>query len=78
MKNKLWSVLLLVSSFAFAQTAPPQYGDPISLENAKKVLNAAEAFAIGKQWTVAIAIVDTGGNLVVFQKLTTHRSAPLI
>jgi glc operon protein GlcG len=69
MKNKLLITLLLVSTFAFAQTAPLQYGDPISLESAKKVLAAAETFATGKQWTVGIAIVDTGGNLVLFQKL---------
>ena len=32
-------------------------------------MNAAEAFAIGKRWTVVIAIVDNGGNLVLLQKI---------
>src|SRR6185295_5711718 len=69
MKTRLVWTLLLISSLTFAQAQAPQYGDPISLESAKKVLNAAEAFAVGKQWTVVIAIVDTGGNLVLLQKL---------
>ena len=67
MKNRLVWALLCISSLTFAQA--PQYGEPISLESAKKVLSAAEAFAVGKQWTVVIAIVDTGGNLVLLEKL---------
>ena len=66
------------SLIAFAQTSPKPatttspivaYGTPITLENAKKILSAAESFALGKQYTVAIAIVDTGGNLVAFEKM---------
>lgn len=67
MKNKLVWALLCISSLTLAQA--PQYGESISLENAKKILSAAEAFAVGKQWTVVIAIVDTGGILVLLEKL---------
>jgi glc operon protein GlcG len=52
-----------------AGAAPVAYGTPITLESAKKILAAAEAFAASKQFTVAIAIVDTGGNLVAFEKM---------
>lgn len=54
-----------------AATATPiiSYGPSITLEAAKKLLTAAEAFAVSKQYTVAIAIVDTGGNLVAFEKM---------
>lgn len=48
---------------------PPPYGEPISLEQAKKVLAAAEAEAKKNQWPVAIAIVDGSGFLVAFQRL---------
>jgi len=66
-----------VTFFAAAQTSvkpttpaqPPVYGMPISLENAKKMLAAAEAYAISKQYTVAIAIVDAGSNLVAFERI---------
>jgi uncharacterized protein GlcG (DUF336 family) len=74
MSIRLSLFLSVVSFCAFAQNQPsaptiPSYGDAISLETAKKVLGAAETFAKGKQWPVAIAIVDTGGNLVLFAKL---------
>ncbi|HMG90552.1 MAG TPA: heme-binding protein [Chryseolinea sp.] len=45
------------------------YGDPITLEAAKKLAAASEKFAIEKQWTIIVAIVDTGGNLVLLQKM---------
>lgn len=48
---------------------PLEYGTPISLANAKKILAVAESFATTKQYTVAIAIVDTGGNLVAFERM---------
>lgn len=53
------------------QVAPPviPYGPPISLETAKKAIAAAEAEAIANQWAVAIAIVDSGGNLVMLIRL---------
>lgn len=72
MKAKLLFVFTLIAFTAAAQTTAPAivaYGNPITLETAKKVMNAAEAFAIGKHWTVVIAIVDNGGNLVLFQKI---------
>jgi glc operon protein GlcG len=72
MKAKLLTlVITLISYCAVAQTpASPivPYGEPITLESAKKILNAAHAFAMSKQWTVVIAIVDTGGNLVLLEK----------
>ena len=64
--------LTLICFYASAQTTAPAtvaYGNPITLETAKKVMTAAEAFAISKHWTVVIAIVDNGGNLVMLQKI---------
>lgn len=53
------------------QVAPPStpYGAPIPLEAAKKAMAAAEAEANKNNWGVAIAIVDSGGNLVMLQRL---------
>jgi uncharacterized protein GlcG (DUF336 family) len=48
---------------------PPKYGAPIALEAAKRVMAAAEAEALAQQWPLAIAIVDNGGNLVMFHKM---------
>jgi len=41
----------------------------ITLEDAKKAMAAAEAEARKNSWNVAIAVVDAGGNLILFQKL---------
>lgn len=70
----LFAAALIASlvSFASAQTAappPPPYGEPISLDQAKKVLAAAEAEAKKNNWSVAISIVDGSGFLVAFQRL---------
>jgi uncharacterized protein GlcG (DUF336 family) len=53
------------------QAAPPStpYGAPIDMSGAKKVMAAAEAEAIKNNWGVAIAIVDSGANLVMLQRL---------
>jgi uncharacterized protein GlcG (DUF336 family) len=54
-----------------AQVAPPAtpYGSPISLADAKKAMAAAEAAAAQNGWGVAIAIVDSGANVVMLQRL---------
>ena len=64
------TLLALITSAARAQTAPaPAYGAPIGVDNAKKAAAAAIAEARKNNFTMAIAIVDTGGNLVYFEKM---------
>jgi len=45
------------------------YGPPIGLENARRSAAAALAEAHRNAWTMAVAIVDPGGNLVYFEKM---------
>jgi len=54
---------------AQAPAAPPAYGPPITLEQAKKAMASAEAEARKNSWNVVIAIVDSGGNIVMLQRL---------
>ena len=62
--------LVFVTSTTRAQTAPaPAYGMPIGLENDRKVATAALAEARKNNFTMAIAVVDTAGNLVYFEKM---------
>ena len=56
----------LLSTAAWSQ-AP--YGSNITLEQAKKAMAAAEAEARKNSWPVAIAITDTAGLLVMYQRL---------
>jgi glc operon protein GlcG len=68
MKIRILIFFLLISGVVLAQQAPLQYGSNVTLEQAKKIAAAAEAYAVSKNWTVVIAIVDTGGNLVYLQR----------
>jgi glc operon protein GlcG len=47
---------------------PPEYGAPISLVIAKRVMQSAEAEAETNKWPMVIAIVDTTGHLVMLHK----------
>ena len=80
MNTKLLLAILLSAYSAFAQKESDKaiakstipivaYGEPVSLESAKKIASTALAFAVTNQWAVAIAIVDVGGNLVLFEKM---------
>src|SRR5258708_16000585 len=68
-------VLLVASGPVGAQQPvappPPQipYGAPISLEQAKKVLAGAEAEARKNQWNMVIAVLDSGGHLVMLARM---------
>jgi uncharacterized protein GlcG (DUF336 family) len=70
---------LLSATAASAQTpAPPPsdkmpfdipYGQSIGVDLAKKVLMAAEAEAKKRGWKFNIAVVDTNGELVLFERM---------
>ena len=45
------------------------YGSPISLERAQAVIHAAVAEAIKRDWKMNVAVADSGGNLVAFQRM---------
>jgi glc operon protein GlcG len=61
----LASLLVLAASGASAQS----YGPPITLEQARKAMAAAEAEARKMNVNLSIAIVDTGGHLVLMQRM---------
>jgi glc operon protein GlcG len=62
------SVVLLLTLSAWADDLPV-YGQPIGLDKAKQVADAAAAEAQKNGWAMAIAIVDPAGMLVFFEKL---------
>jgi glc operon protein GlcG len=45
------------------------YGPPISLDRAQAVINAAVTEAKKRSWKMNIAVSDSGGNLVAFQRM---------
>jgi glc operon protein GlcG len=53
------------------------YGPPISLERAQAVINAAVAEAKNRDWKMNVAVVDSGGNLVAFQRMDGSQLASI-
>lgn len=45
------------------------YGAPISLSVAKRVIDAAEADAAANGWAMVIAVVDSSGHLVALHRM---------
>ena len=81
---------LLMTSAAFAQVPPdpnnpneavPEkaaympYGEPISLDQARKVGDAALADAMQRGWPMCIAVVGPSGDLIYFVKMDTCQYA---
>jgi uncharacterized protein GlcG (DUF336 family) len=69
--------LALSAGSALAQTpaapapsaATPPYGPPITLDQAKRAMAAAELEAAKNSWQVAITILDSGGNMIMFHRV---------
>jgi uncharacterized protein GlcG (DUF336 family) len=61
-------VLLACSTLAMAQMAIP-YGLSVSVEDAKKAAAPAVAEARKNNWLMAVAVVDTSGTLVYYEKM---------
>ena len=45
------------------------YGPPMSLDRAQAAINAAVAEAKRRKWKMNVAVADSGGNLVAFQRM---------
>jgi uncharacterized protein GlcG (DUF336 family) len=68
------AMLVLGAANASAQERPP-YGPPVALATAKRLAAAAVAEATKNKWNVAVAVVDTHGFLVFFEKLDQTQTA---
>src|ERR1700723_1234186 len=53
------------------------YGRPISLDRAQAVIQAAVAEAKQRNWKMNVAVSDSGGNLVAFQRMDGAMLAPI-
>mgnify|MGYP000983887755 FL=1 len=73
--RQLLAVTLTLLSLAASAQTPPPYGLSISIEQAKKAMAAAEAEARKNNWQVVISIVDTGGHLVMLQRLDAQNAS---
>jgi len=55
-----------------------EYGPPLSLAEAKRVLEAAEAEAIANQWAMVIAVLDSTGHLLALHRMDHTQYASIV
>lgn len=68
MRLEVLLVTVLFSSSMAAQDLT-HYGEPITLEHARKIIAAAEEEAKKQRWPVVVAIVDSGAHLVALARM---------
>jgi len=62
-------------------TLPPNilpYGPSLSLEDAKRVMEAAEKEAAKNNWPMVIAIVDAAGHLLMLHKMDQAQTGSIL
>lgn len=69
--------LTLWAAAAVAQAQVPQYGANVTHEQARKALAAAIADARRQNLPMAVAIVDTAGQLVAFERMDNTQTASI-
>ena len=85
LKSIVAASLILFATGGLAQTPPTPptpppalpYGPPITMQAAKRAMAAAELEAAKNTWAVAIAIVDSGGQLVMLHRLDNVQHASI-
>jgi hypothetical protein len=63
------AILAVLCAMSALAQAPIPYGLPVSVENAKKAAATALDEARKGNWKMAVAVVDTGGTLVYYEKM---------
>ena len=71
----LCAAFAVVSISVSAQGMPNPYGTPVNLDTARKLGDAAVAEAQKKGFKMAVAVVDTNGDLVFFEKMDATQIA---
>jgi glc operon protein GlcG len=69
MKQILFAAAAMLACATAATSQTMSYGPNINIETAKKLAAPAIAEARKNNWNMAIAIVDTAGDLVYFEKM---------
>jgi len=66
-----------VATAATAQDRRPEYGPSVNIATAKKVAAATLAECQKNNWNVAVAVVDTHGYLVYFERMENTQYASM-
>ena len=68
-------VLAVFAATAQAQAQHPSYGPSINTASAKKVAAGVIAECQKNNWNIAVAVVDTAGGLVYYERMEDTQSA---
>ena len=70
-------VLLAMSAAAHAAEEPPrpEYGPDVTIETAKKIAAGVIKECAANKWNVAVAVVNTHGSLVYYERMNNTQSA---
>jgi len=69
------AALALVASHASAQDQRPGYGTPVTVSQAKKIAAGVIAECQANKWNIAVAVVDTHGLLIYFERMEDTQTA---
>ena len=77
--RRIVPVLFVLSSASLTVQAGepprPEYGPDITVETAKKIATATIAECASNKWNVAVAITNTHGSLVYYERMNNTQSA---
>ena len=77
--KRIAQVLCILSSTSLAVQAAepprPEYGPDIQIEAAKKIAAGVIAECTSNKWNVAVAVVNTHGSLVYYERMNNTQSA---
>ena len=65
----LGACALVLSAGPVIAQPRPDYGTPVTIEQAKKIAAAVIAECTSNKWNVAVAVVDTHGGLVYYERM---------
>jgi glc operon protein GlcG len=71
------AALVAFASTASAQDRRPEYGPAVNVAGAKKIATAVIAECQKNSWNVAVAVVDTHGFLVYFERMDNTQTASM-
>jgi uncharacterized protein GlcG (DUF336 family) len=71
------AALAACSSLALAQDRRPDYGPAVNAAQAKKIAAGVIAECQKNSWNVAVAVVDTHGFLVYFERMDNTQTASM-
>lgn len=71
--------VLAFALFAASASAQqrPGYGTPVTIDQAKKIAAGVVAECQSNKWNVAVAVVDTHGSLVYFERIEDTQTASM-